>query len=72
MAAETKLNPFQRLKAFYEEIITEMQKVTWPTKEDLMVSTRVVCLVLAIVAAIIFGFDQVFAITVYVLLSVAA
>jgi len=39
-----------KIKKFFEDVVKEMKKVTWPTKEELMESTKVVikvCLVLA-------------------------
>ena len=59
-ATEQKLGPIARLKLFYEEVMTEMGKVTWPTLDDLKVSTKVTMFLLLAMAAIIFVFDKVF------------
>jgi len=41
---------------FFEDVVKEMKKVTWPTKPELMESTKVViivCLVLAVFTYVI-------------------
>ncbi len=45
----SKFNPFQ----FLQEVRTETNKVTWPTRKEVMITTAMV-FVLAIVAAIFF------------------
>jgi preprotein translocase subunit SecE len=45
----SKFNPFQ----FLQEVRTETNKVAWPTRKEVMVTTAMV-FVLAIVAAIFF------------------
>jgi preprotein translocase subunit SecE len=47
-------NPFTRLKGFYSGVMTEMSKVSWPSKEDLKTYTIVV-LVSAVMVSIVFG-----------------
>lgn len=69
MTTEAKLSLFQRLRTFILEIQAEMQKVTWPSKEDLQVSTKVVCLLLLIMSALTFFADRIFAFVVFTLLS---
>ena len=68
-AAEGKLPIIQRIKVFIEEVKTEMSKVTWPSAEDLRVSTKVTLFLLGVMAAIIFGFDQIFQFVVLTLLK---
>ncbi|GBD89103.1 preprotein translocase subunit SecE [bacterium BMS3Abin03] len=39
-----------KIKKFFEDVVKEMKKVTWPTKDELMESTKIVivtCLALA-------------------------
>jgi len=60
VAMEAKVGPITKMKAFYQEVINEMAKVTWPSKEDLKASTSVVLMLLFILAGIIFVFDAVF------------
>lgn len=69
MTTEAKLNPIQRLRTFILEIQAEMQKVTWPSKEDLQVSTKVVCMLLLIMSVLTFFADRIFAFVVFTLLS---
>ena len=41
----------EKLIAFFQDAVKEMEKVTWPTREELFESTRVViavCLLIAI------------------------
>ncbi|MCH7772941.1 MAG: preprotein translocase subunit SecE [Bacteroidetes bacterium] len=41
---------------FFEDVVKEMKKVTWPTKPELMESTKVViiaCLILAVFTYVI-------------------
>jgi preprotein translocase subunit SecE len=48
----------------------ELGKVTWPTRKDLMQSTLVVLVAVAIATVYTFGLDTIFAKTVDVVLSV--
>ncbi len=57
---EQKPSLLQRIKDFFSEVRTEMDKVTWPTKDDLKVSTKVTMYMLGTMAAVVFLFDQVF------------
>ncbi|MBI1318934.1 MAG: preprotein translocase subunit SecE [Candidatus Hydrogenedens sp.] len=69
--ADARPNPFQRLMAFIEEVRQELDKVTWPTMDDLKVSTKVCMFMLLGMAATIFIFDRVFNFIVLNLLSLA-
>jgi preprotein translocase subunit SecE len=62
MATVTEQKPgfIARIQIFYEEVMTEMSKVTWPTIDDLKVSTKVTMFLLLIMAAIVFVFDKIF------------
>lgn len=68
MSTETKVTPYNRVRDFILEIQAEMLKVTWPSKEDLQVSTRVVVMLLVIMAVLVYVADQVFAKLIYGLL----
>ncbi|MCF6286900.1 MAG: preprotein translocase subunit SecE [Candidatus Hydrogenedentes bacterium] len=59
-ATEQKLGPIARLQVFYDEVMAEMSKVTWPTLDDLKVSTKVTMFLLLAMAAIVFLFDKIF------------
>ncbi len=46
----------QKIIDFFEDVVKEMKKVTWPTKEELINSTNVViavCIVMAVLAFVI-------------------
>ena len=41
----------EKIIAYFDDVVKEMKKVTWPTKEELKESTKVVivaCLILAV------------------------
>jgi len=57
MAAKTEAaagNFFTRMGIFFGQVRTEMEKVTWPSKEDLKVYTMVV-LISAFVVCVLIG-----------------
>jgi preprotein translocase subunit SecE len=60
VAGEEKIGLVTRIKDFYQEVMTEMSKVTWPTRDELKTSTSVVLLLLLVSAAIIYLYDVVF------------
>lgn len=72
VAASVQPGVVQRLTEFITEVRSEMKKVTWPSKEDLKVSTKVTMLLLVIMAAITFLFDQVFGNLILFLLKLAS
>ena len=47
----------QKLVTYYREVATELIKVSWPTRDQLRVSTIVVLVVTAIFAIFIGSFD---------------
>ena len=66
---EQKPTLVARVKEFYLEVMSEMGKVTWPTKDELKSNTQVVLLVLAISAAITYFLDFFFQFAVVGLLT---
>jgi preprotein translocase subunit SecE len=70
VVAEKKPGWFGKIKLFLEEVQVEMKKVTWPTVEDLKVSTKVTMYMLLAMAALIFVYDQVFQRLVLFLLNI--
>jgi len=40
----------EKIIAFFQDAVKEMEKVTWPTREELMESTRVVIVVCLLIA----------------------
>ena len=69
---EQKPGPIARLQGFYGEVMAEMGKVTWPTLDDLKVSTKVTVFLLLSMAAIVFIFDKVFEQFVLMLLKISS
>jgi len=59
-ATEAKVGPITQLKDFYREVLNEMSKVTWPSKDELKSSTQVVLVMLFLFAAVIKVYDVVF------------
>jgi preprotein translocase subunit SecE len=49
------------VKKFIDEVIAEMKKVSWATKKELVNYTVVVCIAVAIVCALIWFCDTIFA-----------
>jgi len=43
---------------YFEDVVKEMKKVTWPTKEELMESTKVVIIVCLILAGFTYVIDM--------------
>jgi preprotein translocase subunit SecE len=43
---------------FFEDVVKEMKKVTWPTKAELFESTKVVIVVCIILAGFAYGIDM--------------
>jgi preprotein translocase subunit SecE len=53
--------PFRRLGLFAREIVAELRKVIWPTRNELLTYTAVVVVFVAVMTAIVVGLDYVFA-----------
>jgi preprotein translocase subunit SecE len=58
--AEKSTNPVSRLRTYTGEVKTEMEKVTWPTREDLKAHTTVVLFFLGLLAVVVGIMDVVF------------
>ena len=58
--AEEKPGLFVRVREFYQEVMTEMSKVTWPSKDELKNSTQVVLFLLGVIGAVIYFYDRLF------------
>jgi len=73
MATVTEQKPglIARIQGFYAEVMVEMGKVTWPTLEDLKVSTKVTMFLLLAMAGVVFVFDKVFEQFVLLLLAIS-
>ncbi len=71
VAVEAKPTIVQRVTDFVTEVRQELDKVTWPTVEDVKVSTRVCVYMLLGMVGVIFAFDRVFNFLVMGLLKLA-
>ena len=61
-AAEKKSGGiFGRIGRFVREVISELRKVIWPTRHELLTYTAVVVVFLTIMTAIVVGFDFLYA-----------
>ena len=50
---------FQKIKHFFSETRVEMRKVTWPTRDELKESTKIVIVATFVVAMFIGIIDQI-------------
>lgn len=55
-----KIGVIDRTKTFAQDVRSEMDKVTWPSRDDLKASTSVVLIFLVILAVIVGVMDIVF------------
>ena len=53
-------NPFASLSLFVKQVIAELRKVIWPTRQELITYTTVVIVFVTIMVAITAGFDLLF------------
>lgn len=58
---ERRPNPFARLARFLREVIGELRKVIWPTRNQMVTYTIVVLVFVVFMTALVFGLDWVFA-----------
>ena len=64
--AETNVKPkkkpfFARMKKYFKNTKSELEKVTWPSKEQLKKNTIVILVFIIIVGIFLFAFDMLFA-----------
>ena len=56
---DKKLSFFGKIRSFIERTMDEMRKCTWPTREQLLESTVLVLVVMAVSSAYLAGVDQI-------------
>ena len=49
----------EKIKVFFEDVVKEMRKVTWPTKAELFESTKIVIVVCIILAGFAYVIDMI-------------
>ncbi|MFA6243981.1 MAG: preprotein translocase subunit SecE [Candidatus Hydrogenedentales bacterium] len=59
-ATATKPSVVTRIRDFYQEVITELGKVAWPTKVELKSNTTIVMCTLVLLGAVVGLYDFVF------------
>jgi preprotein translocase subunit SecE len=47
----------EKIIAFFQDVVKEMKKVTWPTKEELVESTKIVIVVCVVFALFTYVID---------------
>ncbi len=48
-----------KIIGFFQDVVKEMKKVTWPTKEELLESTKVVIVVCIVLAVFTYVIDMI-------------
>ncbi len=48
----------EKIIKFFEDVVKEMKKVTWPTKDELVESTKIVIVVCIMLAGFAYGIDM--------------
>ena len=56
---ETKLGIFARVGLFYRQVLSELKKVVWPTRDMLTTYTAVVLVFVSFIIAVVSVFDLV-------------
>jgi preprotein translocase subunit SecE len=59
----------KKIKDYINEIVVEMKKVSWPTKQQLRESTTVVVATTAVITAIVWVIDQIMTFIVNIIFS---
>ncbi|MEV6526493.1 preprotein translocase subunit SecE [Longispora sp. NPDC051575] len=60
-STEKRGNPFSRLGRFIREVVSELRKVIWPTRKELLTYTTVVVVFVAVMLTIVASLDWAFA-----------
>ena len=48
----------EKIISFFQDVVKEMRKVTWPTKAELLESTKIVVVVCIVLAAFAYVIDM--------------
>ena len=59
-AKKRRGGPIGRVGGFFREVVSELRKVIWPTRKELLTYTSVVIVFVVVVTAIVSGLDYVF------------
>ncbi|MFD7653873.1 preprotein translocase subunit SecE [Actinosynnema sp. NPDC059797] len=58
---EKRPNIFARIVRYIREVVSELRKVIWPTRKQMITYTGVVLVFVAFMVALVFGLDSAFA-----------
>ena len=53
-----RVNVLKRIGKFFKDVITELKKVTWPTRKNLISYTIAVLVFVAIMMLVVYGIDS--------------
>ncbi|BAL85807.1 putative preprotein translocase SecE subunit [Actinoplanes missouriensis 431] len=59
-AKKRRGGPIGRVGGFFREVVSELRKVIWPTRKELLTYTSVVIVFVTVVTAIVSGLDYAF------------
>ncbi|WP_229073978.1 preprotein translocase subunit SecE [Actinoplanes sp. DH11] len=59
-AKKRRGGPLGRVGGFFREVVSELRKVIWPTRRELLTYTSVVIVFVTVVTAIVAGLDYAF------------
>ncbi len=51
----------EKIISFFNDVVKEMGKVTWPTREELVESTKIVIIVCLLISVFTWGVDSILA-----------
>ena len=57
---QSKAEPKKAKRHFFKEVVSELKKVTWPTKQDVIKATGVVVAVIVALGVLVGAFDYLF------------
>ena len=60
MATNAGTNKTNKMSVFFKGVKSELRKVTWPTKKELLNYTMVVIAVVTLMTLVVWGLDLVF------------
>jgi preprotein translocase subunit SecE len=60
-AEKTRVGFFARIVRYVREVVSELRKVIWPTRKQMITYTGVVLVFVAFMVALVFGLDTAFA-----------
>jgi preprotein translocase subunit SecE len=56
-SAKKKVNPIKAIAGFFKELRSEMKKIVWPTRQQLINNTVIVIIAIVVIGAFVWIFD---------------